>query len=347
MNRATVLGAALLAAAIVAGGEVRAQAAKPARIVVNTSGGQMGEATKKAYADLFTKQHGVEVVLTSPPDFGKLKAMVDSGNVEWTVTELSQDAFRAAKAGLLMPIDERIVDRSRYPKEARDRYLLTTSVYSAILGYRKDKFPPGKEPKTWADFWDVKNFPGPRSLRNHPLATLEFALLADGVKPENLYPLDVDRAFRKLDQIKPYVTVWWTAGAQPPQLLADGEVVMASGFNGRFYRAIQAGAPIGVSWEGGSIHEAYFGIPKGAPHAEWGQRFLAAMTDPRAQAIFANEFVSPGLNPDALKYADAAVRPFLPTEPTNLPRQFWSNTQWWAEAMDDTVRRWTRWMLAK
>jgi putative spermidine/putrescine transport system substrate-binding protein len=122
---------------------------------------------------------------------------------------------------------------------------------------------------------------------------------------------------------------------------------MASGFNGRFYRAIQSGAPIGVSWEGGSIHEAYFGIPKGAPHPEWAQRFLATMTDPRAQAIFANEFVSPGLNPDALKYADAAVRPFLPTEPKNLPRQFWSNTQWWAEAMDDTVRRWTRWMLAK
>jgi len=246
-----------------------------------------------------------------------------------------------------MPIDDRIVDRSRYPKEARDRYLLTTSVYSAILGYRKDKFPPGKEPKTWADFWDVKNFPGPRSLRNHPLATLEFALLADGVAPDKLYPLDIDRAFRKLDQIKPHVSVWWTAGAQPAQLLADGEVVMASGWNGRFYRAIQSGAPIGVSWQGGTIHEAYFGIPKGSPHPEWAQRFLAAMTDPRAQAIFANEFVSPGLNPESLKYADAAVRPFLPTEPANLSRQFWSNTQWWTEAMDDTLRRWNRWMLAK
>jgi putative spermidine/putrescine transport system substrate-binding protein len=337
--------AALLVAALAAAGAA-AQSSKPARIVVNASGGQMGEAMKKSYADLFTKQHGVEVVLTSPPDFGKLKAMVDSGNVEWTVTELSQDAFRAVKAGLLMPIDDKIVDRSKYPKEARDRYLLTTSVYSTIFGYRKDKFG-GKEPKTWADFWDVKSFPGPRSMRNHPLATLEFALLADGVAPDKLYPLDVDRAFRKLDQIKPHVSVWWTAGAQPAQLLADGEVVMAVGWNGRFYRAIQSGAPIGVSFEGGSIHEAYFGIPKGSPHPEWAQRFLAAMTDPRAQATFANEFVSPGLNPEAIKYADAAVRPFLPTEPKNLSRQFWSNTQWWTEAMDDTVRRWNRWMLAK
>src|SRR5437870_3823962 len=130
---------------------------KPDKIVVNASGGQMGEAMRKSYADTFTKQHGIEVVLTSPPDFGKLRAMVESGNVEWTVTELSQDAFRAAKMGLLMPIDDKIVDRSRYPKQARDRFLLTTSVYSTILGYRKDKFAAGREPGTWADFWDVKN----------------------------------------------------------------------------------------------------------------------------------------------------------------------------------------------
>ena len=337
-----------VALALAVSAEVFAQAPpKPDRIVVNASGGQMGESMRKSYVELFTRLHGVDVVLTSPPDFGKLRAMVESGNVEWTVTELSQDAFRAVKAGLLMRIDDRIVDRSQYPRQARDPFLLTTSVYSTVLGYRKDKFPQNKEPKTWADFWDVKNFPGPRSLRNHPLATLEFALLADGVRPENLYPLDVDRAFRKLDQIRKHVTVWWTAGAQPAQLLADGEVVMAAAWNGRLFRAIQSGAPIGISWEGGSIHEAYFGIPKGSPHPIWAQRFLSAMTDPRAQAVFANEFVSPGLNPESLRYADSAVRPFLPTEPSNLSRQFWSNMEWWNEAMDDTVRRWNRWMLTK
>jgi putative spermidine/putrescine transport system substrate-binding protein len=330
------------------GGSLLAQTPpKPERIVVNASGGQMGEAMRDSYVANFTQRYGIQVVLTSPPDFGKLRAMVESGTVEWTVTELSQDAFRAARAGLLMPVDENIVERSSYPKQARQPYFLTTSVYSTVLGYRKDKFAPGKEPKTWRDFWDVKGFPGPRSLRNHPLATLEFALLADGVRPEELYPLDVDRAFRKLDQLRPHVSVWWTAGAQPAQLLSDGEVVMAAAWNGRLYRAIQSGAPIGLSWEGGSIHEAYFGIPKGSPHPVWAQRFLAAMTDPRAQAIFANQFVSPGLNPESLKYADPAVRPFLPTEPANLPRQFWSNTEWWSEHMADIVRRWNRWMLAK
>src|SRR5438046_9387991 len=101
---------------------------KPQKIVVNASGGQMGEAMRRSYVDLFSRQHGVEVVLTSPPDFGKLRAMVESGNVEWTVTELSQDAFRAAKMGLLQQIDDRIVDRSPYPQQAQDTFLLPTSV---------------------------------------------------------------------------------------------------------------------------------------------------------------------------------------------------------------------------
>jgi putative spermidine/putrescine transport system substrate-binding protein len=336
----------LLACALL-GAQAQSQQAKPDKIVVNASGGQMGESMRKSYVKTFTERHGIDVVLTSPPDFGKLRAMVQSGNVEWTVTELSQDAYRAAEMGLLEPIDEKIVNRSQYPAAARHPSLLTTSVYSTLFGYRKDKFPADKPPRSWADFFDVKNFPGPRAMRNSPLDTLEFALIADGVKPENLYPLDLDRAFRKLDEIRPHVATWWTAGAQPPQLLVDGEVVMATGWNGRFYRAILSGAPIGVSWENGVIHQAYFGIPKGSPHPYWAQQFLAAMTDPKAQAIFANEFVSPGLNPESLAFADPAVKDFLPTAPQNLPRQFWSNVEWWTKNMADVTRRWNRWMLAK
>jgi putative spermidine/putrescine transport system substrate-binding protein len=338
----------LLAAAGLAGPALaQGEPAKPDKIVVNASGGQMGESMRKSYVQAFTEKTGIQVVLTSPPDFGKLRAMVQAGNVEWTVTELSQDAYRAAEMGLLEAIDEKVVDRSKYPAQAKHKFLLTTSVYSTLLGYRKDKMPPGREPRSWADFWDVKTFPGPRSLRNSPLDTLEFALLADGVKPEKLYPIDLDRAFRSLDKIKPHIATWWTAGAQPPQLLADGEVVMTSGWNGRFYRAIQSGTPIGLSWQSGVMHQAYFGIPKGAPHAYWAQRFLAAMIDPKAQAVFANEFVSPGLNPDSLAFADPKVRAFLPTTPENLPRLFWSNIEWWTANMADVTRRWNRWILAK
>ena len=319
---------------------------KPKVLVVNASGGAMGQAMKDSYIALFEQRTGIPVTLTSPNDLGKLKAMVESRNVEWNVTEInSADARRAARLGLLEPIDDTIVDRSNYPREARDKFLLTTSVYSTLMAFRTDVFKDNR-PKTWVDFWDVKKFPGPRSMWNSPVDNLEIALLADGVRPENLYPLDVDRAFKKLTEIKPHVAIWWTSGAQHAQILVDKEVVLSTGWNGRFYRAITDGAPIAVSWSQGIIKQAYFGIPKGAKDQYWGQQFLSAMLDPKAQAGFANLFVSPGLNPESLRYADPAVRAFLPTDPTNFSQQFWQNDAWWDTNAEVVKERWQRWILA-
>jgi len=321
-------------------------APKPKMLVVNASGGAMGQAMKDSYIALFEQRTGIPITQTSPNDLGKLKAMVESKNVEWNVTEInSADARRAARLGLLEPIDDKVVDRSPYPQEARDRFLLTTSVYSTLLAYRSDVFKDAR-PATWSDFWDVKKFPGPRALQNSPVDNLEIALVADGVKPENLYPLDVERAFRKLSDIKPHISVWWTSGAQHAQLLVDKEVVLASGWNGRFYRAIKDGSPIGLSWAQGIIKQAYFGIPKGAKDQYWGQQFLSAMLDPKAQAMFANLFVSPGLNPESLRYADPSVRAFLPTEPDNLRQQLWQDDTWWDANVEMLKERWQRWMLS-
>lgn len=319
---------------------------KPDRLVVNASGGAMGDAMKKAYVAVFERRTGIPITLTSPNDLGKLKAMVESNNVEWNVTEInSADARRACRLGLLEPVDDSIVDRSSYPGQARDLYLLTTSVYSTLLAYRTDAFK-GRRPVTWSDFWDVKNFPGPRGMWNSPVDNLEIALVADGVEPENLYPLDVDRAFNKLSEIKPHVTVWWTSGAQHAQILVDKEVALCTGWNGRFYRVIKDGAPIAVSWSQGIIKQAYFGIPKGAKDQYWGQQFLAAMLDPKAQATFANLFVSPGLNPESLRYADPSIKAFLPTEPDNLRQQFWQNDVWWDGNVEPIKERWQRWILS-
>jgi putative spermidine/putrescine transport system substrate-binding protein len=327
-------------------GRAQAVPPKPATFIVNASGGAMGQAMKDSYCALFEERTHIPVTLTSPNDLGKLKAMVESKNVEWNVTEInSADARRAARLGLLEKIDDKIVDRSSYPQEALDPQLLTTSVYATLMAYRTDVFKE-HPPSTWVDFWDVKGFPGPRAMWNSPVDNLELALLADGVTPSALYPLDVDRAFSKLTQIKPHITAWWTSGAQHAQMLVDKEVVLTTGWNGRFYRAIKDGAPIGLSWKQGIIKQAYFAIPKGAKDQYWGQQFLAAMLDPKAQAIFANTFVSPGLNPQSLAYADPAVKAFLPTNPDNLSQQFWQNDAWWDGNVDAVKERWQRWMLS-
>jgi putative spermidine/putrescine transport system substrate-binding protein len=195
---------------------------KPDRIVVNASGGAMNNIFRRSYFAAFERRHGIRVVDTSPVNFGKLRAMVESGNPEWTVTEIGgQDAMRAKELNLLEPLDLSVIDRSEYPETAKDSHVLASSAYTTALGYRTDVFPNNSHPKGWAEFWDVRRFPGPRSLRNHPADNLEFALLADGVPMDQLYPIDMDRAFRKLDEIRPHITVWWSTGAQPAQLLTD------------------------------------------------------------------------------------------------------------------------------
>ena len=241
-RRSMLLGSAGLALAAPALGQPAR--AKPDRIVVNASGGAMANIFRRTYFAEFEKLHGIRVVDTSPVDFGKLRAMVESGNPEWTVTEIGgQDATRVKQMNLVEPLDASIIERSGYPAAAIDSHVYVSSAYSTALGFRTDVFPNGSQPKGWAQFWDVKRFPGPRSLRNHPVDNLEFALLADGVPKDKLYPLDMDRAFRKLDEIRPHIVVWWTTGAQPAQLLVDKEVVLATGWNGRFFELTQLGRP--------------------------------------------------------------------------------------------------------
>lgn len=323
-------------------------AARPERIVVNASGGAMASLMRRTYFAEFERRHGIRVVDTSPVDFGKLRAMVDSRNVEWTVTELGgQDFVRARNMNLLTPLDFSIIDISRYPQAVRDTHAFPSSVYSTVLAYRSDVFPNGGHPKGWAEFWDVQRFPGPRSMRNHPVDNLEFALIADGVAPANLYPIDMDRAFRKLEDIRPHVTVWWTTGAQPAQLLVDREVVLATGWNGRFFEIARRGAPVAIDWTGGCIKQNAFGIPRGAADAVWGQHFLQVMTDPRLQAIYATELAYPGLHPDTPGLVAADVRPHLPTAPANLEKQFWLGVDWWTEHGLRAQERWNRFMLRR
>jgi putative spermidine/putrescine transport system substrate-binding protein len=343
---------ALLRAAAVAGLPLPAFAQgaappKPESIVVNASGGAMAAIFRRSYHAEFERRHGIKVIDTSPVDFGKLRATVESGNPEWTVTELGgQDFVRARQMNLLEPLDLSVIDLSRYPAAVRDTHAFPSSAYSTVLAYRTDVFAAG-HPVGWAEFWDVQRFPGPRSLRNHPVDNLEFALLADGVAMDKLYPIDMDRAFRKLDAIKPHITVWWTTGQQPAQLLVDREVVLASGWNGRFFDLAQRNAPVAIEWQGGSLKQNAFGIPRGTRQAYWGQRYLAVMTEPRLQAVYATELAYPGLHPDTPSFVPEAVRPQLPTSPGNIEKQFWIGVEWWTQNGQRALERWNRWMLRR
>lgn len=341
-------GLALVAAATLAVSQVaRAQEPeKPDAIIVNTSGGENGPMLREAYFDAFEEETGIRIIDTSPTDFGRLRAMVESGNVEWTVTEIeAEDALRAVEMDLLQPIDEEIVDRSKFEIANMSEYLYPLSSYATVIGYSTKAFPEGG-PQNWAEFWDVETFPGPRAMRDHPIDNLEAALLADGVAPEDLYPLDVDRAFAKLDEIEPHVATWWTTGAQQAQLLIDQEVVATTGWNSRFFNAIQKDAPIDMSFGGGILKYGSYTIPQDAPHAYWGQRLMAVMAEPENQAKYAEAFGLSGPDPAHAEYVSEEIRPLLPLAPENLDKQIWLDQQWWVDNGPEVLERWTQWMLS-
>jgi putative spermidine/putrescine transport system substrate-binding protein len=342
------LTAAVLAVSLAAPSWAQSEPPKPDRIVINDSGGEMQNAMRRIFYSEFEKRYGIKVINTSPVDLGKQQAMVRSGNVEWTVTEIGgEDAIRAEQSGLLEPLDHKIIDFSQFPENLRDRkFVFPKAVYSTVMGYRTDVFKDGNAPKSWAEFWDVQKFPGPRTMQDSPTDNLEFALLADGVPADKLYPLDLDRAFKKMDQIKKHVAVWWTTGAQSAQVLIDKEAVLGTAWNGRYYSLIKEGAPIKIEWNQGAIKESAYAIPKGAKDAYWGQKFLALAAEPKPQGLYADIIGYPGLNLEAIKYTDPKVAPFLPTNPEYLPKQFWTNLAWWNENGAAVKERWARWKLS-
>lgn len=336
----------VLSTAVAAPAWAQAEPPKPAQIVINDSGGAVQKAMREIFYSEFERRYGIKVIATSPVDIGKLTAMVRSRNPEWTVTEIGSDNVQKVEnSGLLEPLDWTVIDINNIPEHLRKRkYVFGKSVISSVIGYRSDTFRNGG-PKNWADFWDVKKFPGPRSLRNLPEGNLESALLADGVAVKDLYPLDVDRAFRKMDEIRKHVSVWWTTGAQSAQVLIDKEAVMGTAFNGRFLVAARDGAPITTEWGQGLMWESGYGVPKGAPHAYWGQKFLALTAEPELQAKYAEATAYPGLNPKSIAFVDPKMQPEMPTYPANMDKQFWADAEWWYQNGEKVTERWQRWML--
>jgi putative spermidine/putrescine transport system substrate-binding protein len=333
--------------ALPARGRAQAEPAKPKQLVINASGGSQIASLRQNYFNDFEKDTGIKIVDTSPTDFGKLRAMVESGNVVWNITEIGgQDGYRVTQMGLAEPIDAKIVDRSKFQPQAQMSHVFSPSCYSTVIAYRPDAFPKGA-PKSWAEFWDVASFPGPRSLRNHPVDNLEAALMADGVTPDKLYPLDVDRAFKKLDAIHKHINVWWTTGQQPAQLLVDKEVVLATGWNGRFYDLIRKEAPLAMEWNGGILKQGSWVVPKGAKDQYWSLKVLALMSDPKRQAANAEVLGYSGMHLESNQYVAEKIRPLLPLFPDNLKKQIWLDQEWWTKNGAEMGERWNKWMLSK
>jgi putative spermidine/putrescine transport system substrate-binding protein len=311
-------------------------------------GGTYQDAQRKAYFEAFAKKYNVNVrEETWGGDFGKLKAMVESGNVTWDVVDVeAYMVLRGAQQNLYEKIDYTKVPKDELLPEAVNDYGVVAVFWSTVLGFNSQHFTGDKpHPVGWADFWNIQKFPEPRALRKDPVGNLEFALLADGVPKASLYPLDVDRAFASLDKIKSHVKVWWTAGEQPVQLLSTSEVLMSSGWNGRIYSGAKEGKPIALDWDGGLVSSDWWVIPRGSKNKDVAQDFLAFASSAEAQSELPKYIAYGPPNKNAIARIPPDIVKDLPTAPQNLAKQVIINNEWWEKNQAAVLDRWNKWLL--
>jgi putative spermidine/putrescine transport system substrate-binding protein len=272
---------------------------------------------------------------------------VETKKVTWDVVEVeSPDVARGCDEGLFEKLDyARIGAKSDFVPAAVTECGVGIFVWSTVMAYNGDKLKTA--PTTWADFWDVKKFPGKRAMRKGARYNVEFALMADGVKPGDVYKVlstkeGADRAFKKLSELKPNIQ-WWEAGAQPPQFLVAGDVVMSTAFNGRIDAANREGKNLRITWTGGIYDLDYWVIPKGTPNKDAAMKYIAFASTADAQAEYAKNIAYGPTNNKALAKLDAKTLANLPTSPANAKDALQFNLKFWADQGEELEKRFASW----
>ncbi|MCY1396917.1 Bacterial extracellular solute-binding protein [compost metagenome] len=258
----------------------------------------------------------------------------------------SPELIRGCSEGLFEPLDwSKLGKQEDFLPAAVSDCGAGIFIWSTVLTYDSNKLKTA--PSSWADFWDVQKYPGKRGLRRGAKFTLEFALLADGVKMEDLYKVlgtreGVDRAFRKLDQIKPNIQ-WWEAGAQPLQWLAAGDVVMTSAYNGRVTTAQKEGRDFAIQWNGSLYDLDHWAIVKGSKNKAQAEQFIALANSPEYQKVFAEAIPYGPTNTHTIDLIDPAIRTKLPTAPQNLENARAMDTEFWIDHGEELEQRFNAW----
>lgn len=318
------------------------------QLTVVNFGGANGAAQKKAFYEPFEKSAGAKVV---PVEYNgeqaKIKAMVEARKVTWDVVEAeSADLDRGCDEGLYERLDwSRLGGKADFLPAAVHECGVGVFVWSSALAYDAGRLK--EPPRGWADFWDVKRFPGKRALRKAARFNLEFALMADGVKPAEVYrvlatPGGTERAFRKLGELKPHLQ-WWETGAQAPQFLVAGDVVMASAYNGRIETARREGRDLRLVWTGSIYDLDFWSIPKGSPNRDLALRFIAQAITPQRQAEFARLISYGPTHLKAFNGLDPKVLAQLPTAPANVKDALKFDFRFWSDQGEALEKRFAAW----
>lgn len=348
-NRRTLLAgtASLVAAPYVFS---RRASAAGAQLLVRTPGGAFDDIKRKTVYDPFRQETGIEIVPV-PATVGKMLAMFKAGQIEIDCIDTGNDALlQLEEAGALMQIDYKafkFTNIDDIEPSLKLPFQVGSFVYAFVICYNTSVFPTGKEPKSWAEFWDTKAFPGPRTLAGMESGApnLEIALIADGVPKDKVYPVDLDRAFKSLTRIKPTIKKFWDTGALSAQMMADKEAVLGVLWSTRVQAAIDGGAPLGIQWNQNQILVQSYGIPKGSKNTEAALKFIDYSISPDVQARWLNAYKAIPVN----KKAYPATAKILLDPETNTPwtvsKGFMNDIQWWSANRAKVNAMWSSWVL--
>ena len=327
-------------------------------------GGSYGRAVHEAVNVPFMEATGIRVnVEDYNGGLAQIRAQVEVGNIHWDVVDLEiADAVRGCDEGLLEPIDFSSLPPGAdgtpaiedFVEEGQTECGVGQLFWSTVYAYNAENIQ-GVRPTTMADFFDLRTFPGRRGMRRVPQVNLEFALIADGVPLDQVYavldtPEGLNRAFRKLDTIKDQV-IWWEAGAQPPQMLADGEVLMSTAYNGRVFNAqVLENQPFVIVWDGQMLDVGVLGVVAGTPRMEEAMRYLAFATSAESQGRIGRRIsYSPARGsgaPLVTTHVATGVEmaPHMPASPDNVDRALRYNWEWWVDNQDELNERFSAWL---
>ncbi|HWT98309.1 MAG TPA: ABC transporter substrate-binding protein [Terriglobales bacterium] len=320
-------GAAIAAPIILRSG----RAGAGVELVMANWGGDAIPNFKAAFADPFEKETGIKVTIDgSGPTDGKIKAMVESGNVTWNVCDA--DSFTSqdlGSKGLLEEIDYSIVDANKVRPGQALKYGCASYIYTYVIAYNSKKLP--EAPKTWADFWNVEKFPGKRSFWKYMSGALEAALIADGVPADQLYPIDTKRALKKLEELKDHI-ILWESGADSQRFLREGEVSMASIWNTRATLLERdTKGEIKYTFNQGVAGPSSWAVPKGVKNLKETMQFIAFMQKPELQFELLKSMSNGPANPAGSALATGDLATADPGNADNWKTEIPLDVKWYAE----------------
>jgi putative spermidine/putrescine transport system substrate-binding protein len=348
------------------GGLILALAAAPLamanEVVVAVGTGDWAQANIKAYVEPFERETGIRVIRQEAAGgMAALRLQHESRSVETDVWNISTATLIIARTnGWVQKIDYSLYtpeQMARIFPASRQEHGVGALYYSTVMSYNPASFQGRAVPANWAEFWDVARFPGRRTLTDAGgtgtnQGTLEIALLADGVPPDKLYPLDIQRALRALTRIRPHVVTWWRDGSDNQQLFADRLVDIGMAFNGRIGNLQKQGMDLRIEWNQGLLLQDFWAVATHSRNSASAQRFIAFALRADRQADFARRIPYGPTNAAAFDLIEPELGEQLPSHPRNFARQVVRNDEWYAQAdasgktnLQLVLEAWTRWSI--